>query len=69
MTLLPGISGSLFPSRFLAAGLSLGERASVIAGPGDESRRQLLSWWRSVETTCGPATGLHCAYSGGIEAI
>ena len=57
---LPGLSGTLFPSRFLA---------EIIVGAGDEAggvldcdrqrrHRRLQAWWRGVESTCGPASGL-----------
>jgi Eco57I restriction-modification methylase len=58
MTALPGIAGSLFPGRFLADGLQPGV-ARVIAEPGLGRERGLFDrWWRQVEATCGPATGL-----------
>jgi hypothetical protein len=63
MTLLPGISGSLFPGRFLADGLTptVGcERP--LAVPDAESKRRIVGWWRRVEATCGPATGLRALF-------
>ena len=63
LTPLPGISGTLFPSRFLAS-------ISLEAGPtGDRSeefverrRRNFLAWWAGVERQCGPATGLRALF-------
>ena len=54
---LPGIWGTLFPGRFLAARLP-----QVVETPGRDvrlRRRQahLLSWWTAVAASCGPATG------------
>jgi hypothetical protein len=62
MTSLPGIAGTLFPSRFLAC--SLTEIAAVpdLPGPDDEFQRQLRAWWRRVEATCGSATGLRALF-------
>jgi hypothetical protein len=61
-TVLPGINGALFPSRYLAD--CLGREAT---GPGaDESLRrkqtQLTAWWTRVATSSGPATGLRALF-------
>ncbi len=53
---LPGIGGTLLPSRFLLEARQLGEGASQAAPAA--RRGQLHAWWRSVEATCGPATGM-----------
>ena len=60
--MLPGISGSLLPTRFLAdcsaRGLLVGTDASAM----ETRRRHLLAWWQRVEATCGPATGLRAIF-------
>jgi hypothetical protein len=55
---LPGVGGTLFPTRFLQEALPLD------ALPGDDlwiarRRAELLAWWQRIERQCGPATGLH----------
>jgi hypothetical protein len=58
---LPGISGSLFPSRYLAAGLERDLGRALTDGRNgrvEDRRRRCLSWWRRLESRCGPATGL-----------
>lgn len=62
MTLLPGVSGTLFPSRFLTATLTGGLGRAGPTGPDDEFRRQLRAWWNRVESTCGPATGVRALF-------
>ena len=57
MTLLTGIGGSLFPSRYLAT-VSWGEHVPHALDSIEARRRQLDAWWRHVERECGPATGL-----------
>jgi hypothetical protein len=54
--LLPGISGSLLPSRFLADGIG-DERPGHLAA-GSERHRRLRLWWSRVESRCGPASGI-----------
>ena len=58
MTSLAGISGSLFPSRYLAT-VSWDEHLPHAADSIEMRRRKLAAWWRHVERECGPATGLH----------
>jgi hypothetical protein len=63
LTPLPGISGTLFPSRFLAS-LSLdtgpeGDRAAEFV---ETRRRHFVAWWAGVERQCGPATGLRALF-------
>src|SRR5580765_2764307 len=55
--LLPGVSGSLLPARFLADD---GWKAVVPDnGAGVErTRSHLVRWWQTVTATCGPATGI-----------
>jgi hypothetical protein len=62
MTQLPGISGSLLPSRFLAGlGPSLG-LASPTRPKDGRIEPRLQRWWQRVETRCGPATGLYALF-------
>ena len=62
MTSLPGIGGSLFPSRFLTDVLA----AAPTKLPSDphmsRRRRQFLAWWTHVDSSCGPATGLRTLF-------
>jgi hypothetical protein len=59
-TRLPGITGSLLPSQYLADRLAGDTAASA---PHLERRRlQLEAWWRRVVATCGPATGLRALF-------
>ena len=58
---LPGIGGSLFPSRYLA------DRLLADAGVGDRAdgavtQRRLRHWWRNVAMTCGPASGIRALF-------
>jgi hypothetical protein len=62
MTWLPGVSGTLFPSRFLAASVTAGIGAPTQPAPDDEFRRRMRAWWRRVESTCGPATGVRALF-------
>lgn len=63
LTILPGVSGTLFPGSFLA---SLSGDADLAANRPPESvertRRNFLAWWGSVERHCGPATGLRALF-------
>ena len=63
LTPLPGVSGTLFPSRFLA---SMSLEANPACAGGNESverrRRYFLAWWTTVERHCGPATGLRALF-------
>lgn len=63
LTPLPGISGTLFPSRFLAS-LSLEPGPACDARPEflERRRRSFLAWWAAVERQCGPATGLRALF-------
>lgn len=61
MTILPGITGTLFPSRFLSS-LSRSE-AGLDDHRGIETlRAHFAGWWRRVESSCGPATGLRALF-------
>jgi len=62
MTWPPGITGTLFPSRFLAGGLADITAVPDLPGPDNEFGRRLRAWWRRVEDTCGPATGLRALF-------
>jgi hypothetical protein len=57
---LPGISGSLFPSQYLAD--HVGGDAAASAPHLERRRLQLEAWWRRVVATCGPATGLRALF-------
>jgi hypothetical protein len=59
---LPGVSGSLFPSRYLADGLQAdaGGLLDSIDVPGTAS--QLTAFWTRVERSCGPASGLRTLF-------
>jgi hypothetical protein len=59
LTPLPGISGTLFPSRFLASmSLEPDPACDRSAELLERRRRNFLAWWAGVERQCGPATGL-----------
>jgi hypothetical protein len=64
MSALPGIEGSLFPSRYLLDALA----GSAATSSGHERfdlarrRRHLETWWQRVALTCGPATGLRALF-------
>ena len=62
MTLLPGISGSLFPSRFLSIAFAPGVIAGTDVGAMEARRRHFLGWWARAERSCGPATGLRALF-------
>ena len=63
LTPLPGISGTLFPSRFLASmSLEAGEGCDVRPEFLERRRRSFLAWWAGVERQCGPATGLRALF-------
>ena len=57
---LQGISGSLFPSRYLADHLLVEMPAMAVAD--ERTRRRLRQWWHTVSTTCGPATGIRALF-------
>jgi hypothetical protein len=67
--MLPGIGGSLFPSRFLADGLPRECRLAPMASPDDIAWRGLKNWWTRVERTCGPATGLRAIFDVGAMPL
>ncbi len=58
---LPGITGSLFPSRFLADSQADG---GLPSGPGSDDvvAHRLRAWWRRVESACGPASGVRLIF-------
>ena len=65
MTPLAGVGGSLFPGRFLADWLApstIDKAVSHLVAKQDEARRRFLGWWRRVESTAGPATGLRALF-------
>ncbi len=61
MTRLPGISGTLFPTQYLASGFTTDfppDEASSIA----RRLRHMARWWHQASETCGPATGLRALF-------
>ncbi len=59
--MLPGVSGTLFPTRYVADRLLTDARA--LGRPaGALDPRRLTLWWRRVESTCGPATGVRTLF-------
>lgn len=62
MTPLAGVSGSLFPERFLADWLVNDRAVQHFAASRDQAQHRFLGWWRRVETICGPATGLRALF-------
>ena len=60
MSRLPGVSGSLFPSRYLADAWPHERLRSL--PPLQQMRQHLRRWWARVEMTCGPATGLRALF-------
>ncbi|HKV99660.1 MAG TPA: N-6 DNA methylase [Vicinamibacterales bacterium] len=62
MTRLSGIAGSLFPVQFLATALPAVDAAIPSGDALERKRRQLERWWRGVESSSGPATGLRTLF-------
>src|SRR5262245_37872804 len=60
MTVLPGISGTIFPSRFLSTGLVTAP--DLVADPDPRTRRRLWRCWQHIAASCGPATGLRTLF-------
>ena len=61
MSRLPGISGSLFPERYLTDAMHAVAPplpAPVLA----RQQRHLRRWWHGVAAACGPATGLRAIF-------
>ncbi len=61
MSRLPGISGSLFPHRYLRDAMPAVApplSAPVLA----RQQRHFRRWWHGVAATCGPATGLRALF-------
>lgn len=61
MNTAPGISGGLFPSRYVADRL-LHDAAPIDAGECWVQADRLSRWWTRVESTCGPATGVRALF-------
>lgn len=68
---LPGISGSLFPSRYIADQLLIDAARCRAITTGSTSavdihrpdtRRRFAHWWRTVEGSCGPLTGIRALF-------
>lgn len=57
MSVLPGVSGALFPSRYLADALP---RDATLLQPdaiaASSIERRLQGWWKAVSARCGPIT-------------
>ncbi|NQW02939.1 MAG: N-6 DNA methylase [Acidobacteria bacterium] len=53
---VPGISGRLLPARFIAEQIAPG------ATGGRRTQAGWERWWREVERTCGPATGVRTLF-------
>ena len=73
---LPGISGSLFPGRYLVDQLLIDARAdlhahddSITAQHREGMRRRLRHWWRNVTATCGPASGVRALFDIGAMPL
>jgi hypothetical protein len=62
MSRLPGISGTLFPGRYLEDGLARDLPDLVSEARTEPARRRVERWWTHVEQTCGPATGLRALF-------
>ena len=58
---LPGLSGSLFPARFLAEVFDP-RNNRPIDRETDRRRKHFLTWWSRVESSCGPATGVRTLF-------
>ena len=62
MRALSELGGSLLPARYLASAVQDGAIALPDLAATEVARRRLRRWWRSVEATCGPATGLRALF-------
>ena len=60
-TLLPGIGGGLFPSRYLSDRL-FRDAKTVDAARLRRTEALLSAWWTRVAATCGPATGVRTLF-------
>src|SRR5512144_2361585 len=69
MTPLAGVSGSLFPGRFLADWLAQDTAVKQLAASKEPARRRFVNWWRRVETACGPATGLRTLFDTAVMPL
>ena len=54
MTRLAGVTGTLFPTHFLAE--------AIPAAADLQNRQRFLRWWEGVERLCGPASGLRALF-------
>jgi len=61
MKRLPGIGGTLFPSRYLAEGGSVSFIAPA-ASADNRERRRFERWWHGVSRTCGPASAVRAIF-------
>lgn len=69
MNALPGISGSLFPSRYIEVGLERDLGVSIGIDGLEAQRQRCLRWWRRLEAQCGPATGLRAIVDAGAMPL
>ena len=62
LTQLPGMTGSLFPSRFLTEVLA--DEVTTRSAAADLARqhRRFMAWWTRAAASCGPATGLRTLF-------
>ena len=60
--MLPGISGTLFPLRYLEDPLARDAARLVEVDRARRTHRQLTGWWKSVAAACGPATGVRTLF-------
>src|SRR5207248_3003541 len=59
---LAGVSGRLFPVRYLSDRLHVDAAASLAAADPSRHQRRLVEWWKRVELRCGPASGLRTLF-------
>jgi Eco57I restriction-modification methylase len=62
MNELSGISGSLFPGRYLVEAPRHDDAWPRDAAPPDRRRRAFEAWWAWAVASCGPATGLRALF-------
>ena len=62
MTSLPGIGGTLFPSRFLTEVLAAEAHARLSQPELARKLRRFTAWWTRAASSCGPASGLRALF-------
>ena len=60
--MLPGISGTLFPLRYLADPLARQAAHLVETDRVQRTQTRLAGWWKHVAAACGPATGVRALF-------